>query len=110
MRKQYVQFYLPLFKGMVMYNNEVNTKRNTIETKDQIEPHQIYPYWAQLIHFDAEILLNDFVTILFCSCGKRLRSYKKLHTVRITSIFIIPTFSNLACMRFALSIRRCLRS
>ena len=30
--------YFPLFLGMVMYDNEFETKENEIETKDKIEP------------------------------------------------------------------------
>ena len=32
------KFYFPLFLGMVMYPNEVETKEHKISTKDRIEP------------------------------------------------------------------------
>ena len=35
------KFYFPLFLGMVMYDNEFETKENKILTKDKIEPQHI---------------------------------------------------------------------
>ena len=32
------KFYFLLFLGMLMYDNELKTKENKIETKDKIEP------------------------------------------------------------------------
>jgi len=37
-----VQFYLPLFLGMAMYDNEFKTKENKIWTEDKIEPQHIH--------------------------------------------------------------------
>ena len=36
------KFYFLLFLGMVMYNNELETKENKIYTKDKIKPQQAY--------------------------------------------------------------------
>ena len=36
------KFYFPLFRGMVMYDNEFKLKENKIQTKEKIEPQQIY--------------------------------------------------------------------
>ena len=36
-----LNFYFPLFWGMVMYVNEFKTEGNKIETKDKIEPQHI---------------------------------------------------------------------
>ena len=35
------KFYFPLFLGMVMYDNEFETKGNKIQTKDKIEPQHV---------------------------------------------------------------------
>ena len=37
-----VQFYFPLFWDMLMYDNELKTKINKIETKDKTEPQHMY--------------------------------------------------------------------
>ena len=36
------KFYLLLFLGIVMYDNEFETKENKIWTKDKIKPQHIY--------------------------------------------------------------------
>ena len=35
-------FYFPLFLGMVICDNEFETKENKIQTKDKIEPQHIH--------------------------------------------------------------------
>ena len=35
------KYYFPLFLGMVIYDNEFETKENKIWTKDKIEPQQV---------------------------------------------------------------------
>ena len=37
-----VQFYFRLFWDVMMYDNELKTKMNKIETKDKIEPQHMY--------------------------------------------------------------------
>ena len=44
-----LKFYFPLFLGMVMYDNEFETKENKIETKDKIEPQHIPEVEALLL-------------------------------------------------------------
>ena len=36
------EFYFPLFWGVVMYDNQVETKENKIQTKDKIEPQHVH--------------------------------------------------------------------
>ena len=36
------KFYFSLSLGMIMYDNEFETKENKIQTKDKTEPQQIY--------------------------------------------------------------------
>ena len=38
------KFYFLLFWGMVIYDNEFETKKNKIWTKDKIEPQHIHVY------------------------------------------------------------------
>ena len=42
------KFYFLLFLGMVIYDNEFETKENKIQTKDKIEPQHIYIYIYEL--------------------------------------------------------------
>ena len=37
------KFYFLLFWGMVIYDNEFETRKNKILNKDKIEPQQLYP-------------------------------------------------------------------
>ena len=38
---KWFKFYFPLFLGMVIYDNEFETKENKISTKDKTEPQHI---------------------------------------------------------------------
>ena len=55
------KFYFLLFLGIVMYDNEIETKENKIWTKDKIEPkhtHQNERIHAILKKFILTVLLN----------------------------------------------------
>ena len=58
------KFYFCLFLGMVMYNNELQTKGNIIKTKDKIEPEDIHnTLFAETPRF-LQLSLTDFCETL----------------------------------------------
>ena len=61
------KFYLLLFLGIVMYDNEFETKENKIWTKDKIKPQHIYIY----IYVLHKVNLTDPAILLKFLGGKR---------------------------------------
>ena len=56
-----VQIFFPFFLGIVMYDNEFETKEKKIWTKDKIEPQHLYHHDLSIHgHFD---LLEKYFTI-----------------------------------------------
>ena len=57
-----------LFLGMVMYDNEFETKEKKIYTKDKIEPQHIYQFvWNMLINVILMIVVLVLVVVTMIS-------------------------------------------
>ena len=75
-----VEFYFPLFLGMVMYDNEFKTKENKISTKDKIEPQHIFNNKYTVTNQHHTKAVTPAETIPFCKIDE---NHKKKHLKEI---------------------------